>query len=168
MKFLHYIDAISEYTHKVFRWLAVILTITVLYEVIARYLFTRPTIWAFDAAMLFYSLLFLMGAPWVLLQKKHITIDIFFNMFSPRGQAVITLIFYLVFLFPLSFVMIWYGGEDAYTSWACGEISNTSQWGEPIFLWRAILPVAFFLLFLQGIAGFVRTLVSLRRGTDGS
>ena len=168
MKFLHYIDTISEYSHKIFRWLAIILTITVLYEVAARYLFIRPTIWAFDAAMFFYSALFLMGAAWVLQQGKHIRIDIFFNMLPPRGQAIIDLVFYLVFLFPLSLVMIWYGGKDAYVSWICGEISNTSQWGEPLFLWRAILPVAFLLLFLQGIAEFVRTLASLRRKTDGS
>jgi TRAP-type mannitol/chloroaromatic compound transport system permease small subunit len=168
MKFLYYIDILSEYSHRIFRWVAVILTMTVLYEVAARYLFTRPTIWAFDAAMFFYSVLFLMGAAWVLQKGKHIRIDIFFNMFPPRGQAIINLIFYLVFLFPLSLVMIWYGGREAYVSWVSGEISNTSQWGEPIYLWRAILPVAFLLLFLQAIAEFIRVLLPLRRKTDGS
>jgi TRAP-type mannitol/chloroaromatic compound transport system permease small subunit len=166
MIFFHYIDIISDWSGRIVRWLALILSLVVLYEVIARYVFNRPTIWAFDTAMMLNSGIFLMGGAYVLWEKKHITVDVISRRFPQRIQALIDLIFYLVFLFPYAIVMVWYGGKAAAMSWAAREISNTSQWGELIFYWRAIIPVAFFLLFLQAIPELIRTIVSLRRKTS--
>ena len=166
MRFFHYIDGISLWSGKIVRWLALILSIVVLYEVMARYLFNRPTVWAFDTAMMLNSAIFLMGGAYVLWENKHIRVDVIFNRFPHRIKVFIDLIFYIVFLFPLAIVMTWYGGKAAVLSWAGREISNTSQWGELIFYWRAVIPVAFFLLFLQAIPEFIRTLMSLRRKTN--
>ena len=162
MRFLHYIDSISIWTGKIFRWLALILSLVVLYEVLARYIFNRPTIWAFDTAMMLYSMLFILGGAYVLREKRHIRVDVIFNLFSLRTQAVIDIVFYLVSFFPYTVVMIWYGGKIAYMSTLSREISNTSQWGEPIYPWRWLIPVGFFLLFLQGIPEFIRTIQQMR------
>ncbi|MCK4788526.1 MAG: hypothetical protein KAV87_32595, partial [Desulfobacteraceae bacterium] len=63
-------------------------------------------------------------------------------------------------------VMIWYGSKIAYMSTLALEISNTSQWSEPIYPWRWLIPVGFFLLFLQGIAEFIRTVQQMRRKSN--
>lgn len=162
MKFLQQIDNISMWTGKIFRWVALILSLVVIYEVSARYLFNRPTIWAFDTAMILYSMLFIFGGAYVLWEKKHIRVDVIFNLFSLRTQAIIDIVFYLAFFFPYTVVMIWYGGKIAYMSTVAREISNTSQWGEPIYPWRWLIPIGFFLLFLQGIPEFIRTIQQMR------
>lgn len=166
MRIFHYIDAISIWSGKIVRWLALILSIVVLYEVTSRYLFGRPTIWAFDTAMMLNSGLFLLGGAYVLFEKRHIRVDVIFNRFPHHIKVFIDLIFYVVFLFPFASVMTWYGWKATAMSWAAREISNTSQWGELIFFWKAVIPVAFFLLLLQGIPEFFRTVFSLRRKTD--
>jgi len=168
MNILQTIDRISISTSKIVKWLALILSATVLFEVGARYLFGRPTLWAFDVTMFLYSAFFMLGAAWVLQEQKHIRIDVFYNMLPKRGRAIVDIFFYLLFFFPLAGVMIWYGTQMAYDSWLSDEISNTSQWGEKIYLWRAIIPVSFFLLFLQGIAEFIRTLNKLWSDKHGS
>ena len=45
-KFLQIIDSISEWSGRIFMWLIVPLTVVVVYEVIARYFFQSPHIWA--------------------------------------------------------------------------------------------------------------------------
>jgi TRAP-type mannitol/chloroaromatic compound transport system permease small subunit len=162
----YYIDSISIWSAKIFRWAVLILTIVVLYEVLARYIFNSPTIWAFDTAMMFYSMVFLFGGAFVLYEKKHIRVDVLFNLLSTRTRAIIDVVFYLVFFFPFVVAVIWQGGESAYISWLAREISNTSQWGEPIYPLKFMIPLGFFLLFLQGISELILTIKSIRGRRD--
>ncbi|OGP64605.1 MAG: hypothetical protein A2169_11390 [Deltaproteobacteria bacterium RBG_13_47_9] len=162
MKIEDYIDRISLWSGDIVRWLAVVLTVVVLIEVFARYLFNSPTVWAFDSAMMIYSAMFLGGAAYVLLVKTHIRVDVIFNMLPPRTRLILDLIYYIVFFFPYAFVMIGYGSKLAINMTIAGEISNTSQWLEPIWPWRWMIPVGFLFFLLQGIAEFIRTIKSLR------
>ncbi|MDD5206371.1 MAG: TRAP transporter small permease subunit [Desulfobacterales bacterium] len=162
MKISNLIDRISLWSGNIIRWLSVVLTAAVLYEVAARYLFNSPTIWAYDTAMMIYSVLFLGGAAYVLMVKTHIRVDVLFNMLPQRVQMILDLIYYVVFWLPYIFVMIWYGSKMAYQSMVAEEISNTSQWLEPIWPWRWVIPAGFILLLLQCIAEILRTIQSLK------
>jgi TRAP-type mannitol/chloroaromatic compound transport system permease small subunit len=162
MKFEDYIDRFSIWSGNIIRWLAVVLSVVVLFEVVARFLFNRPTIWAFDAAMMVYSVMFLFGAAWVLQIKAHIKVDVIQNMLPRRTQLILDLIYWIVFFFPFLFVMIWWGSKLAINMTIAGEISNTSQWLEPIWPWRWVIPVGFFLLLLQAVAEFIRLIRSLK------
>jgi TRAP-type mannitol/chloroaromatic compound transport system permease small subunit len=162
MKIEDYIDRISLWSGDIVRWLAVVLTIVVLYEVGARFLFNAPTIWAFDLAMMIYSAHFLGGAAYVLMIKTHIRVDVLFNMWSHRTRSILDLVYYIVFLFPFIFVMIWFGSKLAINMTIAEEISNTSQWLEPIWPWRWVVPAGFLLLLPQAIADFIRNIKSLK------
>lgn len=162
MRITDHIDRISLWSGNIVRWLSVALAVVVLYEVAARYLFNSPTIWAYDTAMMIYSVLFLGGAAYVLLVKTHIRVDVIFNMLPQRAQMTLDLIYYIVFWLPYIFVMIWFGCKIAYQSTVAEEISNTSQWLEPIWPWRWVIPAGFVLLGLQCLAEIVRTVESLR------
>ena len=162
MKILEYIDAIGEWSGLAARWLALALSAVVIFEVISRYLFNAPTIWAFDMAMMLTSMLFLLGAAYVMKQNAHIRVDVIYRMLPARLQHIIELIYYVFCFFPFTLVMVWYGSKAARYSWMAREISNTSQWGETVYWWKAVIPLAFFLLLLQGIAEFVRAIITFR------
>jgi TRAP-type mannitol/chloroaromatic compound transport system permease small subunit len=166
MRILASIDAISDWSGRVVRWLGLLLSLAVIYEVISRYLFNRPTIWAFDVAMMLNSMLFLLPAAYMLKGNAHIRVDVLLGMFPRKVQLAIECIFYLVFFFPFTLVMVWYGSRATRFAWMASEISNTSQWGEPIAWWKGVIPLAFFLLLLQGIAEFSRTLAALAKPTQ--
>lgn len=163
MRILAVIDAVSAWSGRTIRWLGLLLSAAVIYEVVARYAFNRPTIWAFDVAMMLTSTLCLLPAAYLLKENAHIRVDVLLLMFPVRVQQAIECIFYLVFFFPFTLVMVWYGGRATRFAWMASEISNTSQWGEPIAWWKGVIPLAFFLLFLQGIAGFARLLAAMAR-----
>jgi len=162
MKIEDSIDRVSLWSGYIVRWLAVILTAVVLYEIVSRYLFNMPTIWAYDTTMMIYSVMFLSGAAYVLLEKTHIRVDVLFNMLPQRVQMILDLIYYFVFWLPYIFVMIWFGSKIAYQSTLAEEISNTSQWLEPIWPWRWVIPAGFVLLLLQCVAEIIRTIKSLK------
>jgi len=161
---LAYVDTISERSGKVVRWLIVALVAVVAGDVIARYVFNRPSIWGYDTALYIYSYFFLLGGAYVQRQRAQIRVDVLFNRFPPRARVAIEILFFLAFYFPVCIVFMWYGGKAAAHSFAIREISNLSPWGEPVGPLRAAIPLAFFLLFLQGIAEFIRHLVFLVKG----
>ncbi len=166
MRVLACIDAVSDWSGRIARWLGLFLSLAVIYEVMSRYLFNSPTIWAFDVAMMLTSILSLVPAAYLLKENAHIRVDVLLNLFPVRLQQAIEAAFYLVFLFPLSLVMIWYGFRATRFAWAASEISNTSQWGEPIAWWKGVIPLAFLLLFLQGVAQFIRVLAAIARPVE--
>ena len=53
-------------------WLNVPLVLAVAYEVIARYFFNAPTIWAYDVTYMLYAAIFMLGAAYALhLGRTH-------------------------------------------------------------------------------------------------
>jgi TRAP-type mannitol/chloroaromatic compound transport system permease small subunit len=112
--------------------------------------------------MMVYSVMFLFGAAWVLQIKAHIKVDVIQNMLPRRTQLILDLIYYIVFFFPFLFVMIVFGTKLAISMTIAGEISNTSQWLEPIWPWRWVIPAGFLLLLPQAVAEFIRIIKSLR------
>ncbi len=157
MKLRDHFDRISLWSGKIIRWLSALLTAVVLFEVASRYLFNKPTIWAYDTAMMVYSALFIGGAAYVTLVRSHIRVDVLFNMLPKRVQMILDLVYYIIFWLPYTFVMILYGSKIAYQSTVAEEISNTSQWLEPVWPWRWLIPAAFVLVLLQCISEIVRT-----------
>ena len=59
----------------------------VAYEVIARYVFNAPTIWAFDVTYMLYGTLFMLGAAYALHKGAHIRTDFFWEQFSIRKKG---------------------------------------------------------------------------------
>ena len=79
------------------------LVLATCYEVLARYAFGAPTIWAYEIGYTLTGSHFLLGMAYTLAVGAHIRIDIFSGKFSPRTRALIDLSAYAVML-PL---LIW-------------------------------------------------------------
>lgn len=155
---LNVIDKISEISGKLFAWLIIPMVAGLLYEVIARYVFNAPTIWAYDLTYMLYGAHFIMGAAFLLSLGGHIRIDVFYNYLSPRGKAIMDLCGYLVLFFPVVAALLIYGTEYAIFSWSMGERTSISAWRPIIYPLKAIFALGILLLLLQGIATFIRNL----------
>jgi len=164
MRYLRWIEVVSEFAGRFASYLILVLVVVVCYDVLMRYLFNSPTVWAFDAALHLYSVAFLVGGCWVLKMKAHIKVDVLYNLFPPRMRATINLIFYLFLFFPLCYFLLRHGAVYAYTSFKMAEVSRTSPLHEPIWPLKTFIPIAFLLLSLQGIVEFVRDLTNLIKG----
>ena len=159
---LNNIDQINEWVGRIFCFAILILMFTVSYEVIMRKFFGFPSTWSYDIAKQSYAFHFLMIAGYTLLHKQHVAVDVFSSLLSARKKAIIDIIGYLIFFFPLSFVMIWFGVDFAKTSWMEMEKAR-HVFPIPLYPIKTVIPLAFTLLFLQGLSHFIRRIYSLAR-----
>jgi TRAP-type mannitol/chloroaromatic compound transport system permease small subunit len=159
------INNISIWVAKVVRWLLIILAVIVVYETIRRNLFGAPTAWALSLSYQLYAAIFMLGAAHTLSLGAHLRISFLWEGFSSRKKAACELVFYLAIFFPMIAIFSIYGTEWAWDSWKCLELEppSESNWMEPIYPFKTILPVAFYLLGIQGITEFLRNLFIIVR-----
>ena len=83
-KFIDYIAWLSA-------WLFCVAGFMLSYEVIARYFFLSPTIWAAELSQI--SLIYgtLLAMPWALKARKHIQINLVINQLSKTNKKFINI-----------------------------------------------------------------------------
>jgi TRAP-type mannitol/chloroaromatic compound transport system permease small subunit len=156
------IDALSTATGWLAGWLIVPMTLAVTYEVVARYAFNAPTIWAYDTTYMLFSTQFMLAAAYTLLRGGHIRTDVFYERWSPRTRAIIDAVSYVLFFFPGMAFVLYAGSVEAWHAWEIGERSDWSPWRPVIYPLKAVIPVTAVLLLLQGFSELVKCLRVIR------
>ncbi|HBS51436.1 MAG TPA: C4-dicarboxylate ABC transporter substrate-binding protein [Coxiellaceae bacterium] len=164
-QFINWVNLLSTITGKSASLIIYPLMFSLLYEVIARYVFNSPTVWAYDISYMLYGTYFIIGAAYVQLLNRNIAIDIFSSKFSKRKHAIIYTIGYLIFLFPVLIALFWKGIDNAYLSYLQQERSTYSSWEPLLWIFKSMLPIGIFFLLLQAICDFCKY-VNLSLGGD--
>lgn len=163
MKF--FLTVIDTFNARVGQVIALILLPTlfcILYEIIARYVFAKPTMWASELMIYFCAVLYVLGAAWTLQVGRHVKIDMVYSRLSPRGQRVLDLITFPFFTLYLV-MLLWVGFRFALDSIAIRESSGT-PWNPPIYPMKSIFVIGCAMLMLQGAAKFIRDIYYVRSG----
>ena len=126
------------------------------YDVVMRYFFKAPTKWAYELTWMEYGALFMLGGAYGLRHHIHVRVDVIYNTYSPRAQAIFDALMYLIIFFPLYTLLIIFGTQYAAYSWTIWEHSYLSYWQPAVYPIKTVIPVAFTLFLLQGLAEFVR------------
>jgi TRAP-type mannitol/chloroaromatic compound transport system permease small subunit len=155
-RFLSVVDHISEWVGNFSNFLIFGMLGVLLFEVLARYLFSAPTIWAHELSGFIFGTYFILLGANVLRIKGHVGIDILYGRFPVRVRAIIDLCTFIFFLL-VCITLIWWGGQVALQAWQSGE-RTTSDWLFPLAPIRTIIAIGAILLLLQGIAKFIRDL----------
>jgi TRAP-type mannitol/chloroaromatic compound transport system permease small subunit len=158
------VDRVSTFIGQFFAWSIVVLTFAVSFEVFSRYVFGRPTDWAFDASYILYGTLFIMAGAYALSRNAHVRGDFLYRAWQPRTQARMDLLLYFLFFFPGIIAFIYSGYGFAAQSWVTHEHSAYSPDGPPIYHYKTLIPVTGVFLLLQGVVEVVRCLVCLKTG----
>lgn len=163
-KIVQTIEGLSVWVGRAFGWCILILTLSVSYEVVVRYIFNAPTVWVFDMMVQMYGALFLMAGPYALAQDAHVRGDVLYRLFPVRWQARIDFVLYILFFFPGILALFWFGYEVAADSWRYQEVSWNSPARIQIYFFKSLIPVAGALLIFQGIAEMLRCWNAMRTG----
>jgi TRAP-type mannitol/chloroaromatic compound transport system permease small subunit len=163
-RLIRVIDKISTWVGKAFAWCILVLAFGVGYEVFVRYVLRDPTSWAFDISYMMYGTLFMMAGAYTLSRDGHVRSDVFTRLWKVRSQAWLELILYFLFFFPGVLALIVAGFDYASESYFYKEVSVMSPANIPIFQFKAVIPAAGALLFLQGIAEVCRCIICIRTG----
>lgn len=151
------IETISDIVGRVSSFLLIPLMIFSTMEVILRYGFNSPTIWAWDADIQLFSVLILSGGAYAYRYDMHVRVDVFIMHLSQRVRAILDLITSVLFFFAFIVLLI-VSSQEALTSFTLREQQSTF-WFSPIYPLKMLIPVAVFLFLLQGVAYVIRNLL---------
>jgi len=157
-------EKISNYTGKIFSWFIAILMLVVCIEVFKRYILNAPTAWIFDLNSMLYGTLFMMCGAYTLAQDGHVRGDFLYGSMKPTTQAKLDLALYVIFFLPGVLALVYAGYQYAGDSWRIGEHSNVTADGPPVYYFKSVIPLAGFLVLLQGVAEMIRCVVCIRTG----
>ncbi len=162
--FLYFVDSLSAWMGKMFAWCIVLLTFATVFEVFVRYVLNAPTSWAFDMAVQMYGALFMMAGAYTLSRDGHVRGDVIHRLLPIKYRASLDLTLYILFLMPGCVALVYYGYEFASDSWRYKEVSWSSPARTQIYFFKTIIPLAGFLVLLQGIAEAYRCVICIRTG----
>ena len=163
-KIFFFIDKFSTWVGQAFSWLIVALTLLVSWEVISRRFFDSPHAFTFDAMIMMYGTLFMMAGAYTLSKNGHVRGDVLYGFFTPRTQAGLDLMLYLLFFIPGIVALVWAGYYFAADSWAIKEHSSVTADGPPLYHFKTVIPLAGALILLQGLVEIVRCVMCLKTG----
>ena len=162
MKILEYIDMINDWVGRVLSMIIVVIMFIAAYEVVMRYFFSRPTIWVWEINSQLLCVSGAFAGGYAMLTDTHVSVDIISSRLSPRLRSLLNLITSpLFFIFVGS--LIWFGAQEAVRSIAVGE-REISTFASPLYITKSLIPIGAVLMFLQGIAKYVREYKTFKEG----
>ncbi len=128
------------------------------YEVVARYAFNAPTVWAYDVAYMLNGGLFLLAAAFTLAKNNHVRIDFLSVRLSIRSQHAINAAFYLVLLLPALALIARSSALSAWEAFATGKVEAVSPWQPRIWPFYTAIAAGLAMLWLQALIEALRHL----------
>lgn len=150
------VEFVSDWSGRVLWVLILLIMVLLLWEITLRYIFNAPTIWAHETCQHIFGAYSVLAGAYVLLYHKHVKVDLLWSRFSPRGRAIIDSFTYLAFFLFIG-IVLWQGWLIAWHAVQIMEVS-LRPYPIPIYPLKLTVPIAAFMILLQGLAHFIRSL----------
>jgi TRAP-type mannitol/chloroaromatic compound transport system permease small subunit len=138
-------------------WLILLIFVLLIVDVAMRYAVGRPSIWTSELAQLVFGFYAVIGGGYLLAERGHVNVDIFYGGFSRRRKALVDVATSVLFFLFVA-VLLYQSSSMAYESVQKLETSQ-SIWHPQIWPVKVAIPVAGVLILLQGL---VRLLSDIR------
>jgi TRAP-type mannitol/chloroaromatic compound transport system permease small subunit len=161
LAFSRLIDALNTRIGKAVTWLVLAaVVISAGNAVIRKTLDYSSNAWL-EIQWYLFSAIFLLCAAYTLFRNEHIRIDVVAGHFSKRTQTWIDVLGTIFFLFPMVALVLYEGWPWFVRAWLSEEISASAG---GLILWpaKALVPLGFFLLGLQGVSELIKRIAFLK------
>ena len=155
LKLSRAIDALSERVGKATIWLVLVVTLISAANAFVRYTFNYSSNGLLAIQWCLFSAIFLLCAGYTLMRNEHVRIDVISGRFSPRTHAWIDIIGTLFFLAPMAVAVLYLSWPIFINAYLNNEYSSNAG-GLIVWPVRALVPIGFFLLILQGVSELIK------------
>lgn len=159
MGVIRFIEKISELSGRIAAVVVLPLVLAMVFEVVSRYVFSAPTLWAFEISYMMMGTIFLLGLSFALRNGQHVNVDFIHSHLSPRVIGIIDAIAYFV-LTCLLFWMTITLAKNVSDVYRTGEGSGLSAWNPVIWPYRMIYVFGFATFTLQAFGKFLENLLT--------
>lgn len=155
------IDSLNTWIGRHVAWLIVIAAVISAGNAVIRKLFdTSSNAWL-ELQWWLFAAAFLFAAPWTLKDNEHIRIDVLSANLTQRWRNIIEVAGHVFFLLPTAALVLYTSWHYAAISWLQNEQSKDAG-GLPQWPIKAIIPIAFALLFAQGLSELIKRVAIMR------
>lgn len=148
------IDRLSLFLGRVTMLLVVILVAVMFYEVMLRYIFERPTLWANELSLWMAGFIFLLSGLYSMQQRNHIRIYLLYDVL-PRPVQRICDVISTALICVFAFAMIWGSWNEARDKFLRWETFGTA-FDPPIpATLKPLVLLVIVLVSLQAIANLI-------------
>jgi len=158
------IDLFSKWVGNIVCWITIPLIFAMVFEVLARKLFTAPTMWAYDMSRFLYGALFMLGAGYALSKGVHIRADFLYRNFKVKTQGLIDFWLYILFYFPGLLVFLYMTIGFVQESIMRGERGMDTSWMPYMWPIKSCLLIGIIFLLIQGISELFKSYWAATRG----
>lgn len=149
------IDKFSEALGHTIRWLVLAAVLISAGNAIMRKAFNVGSNAYLEIQWYLFAGVFMLGVGYVFLKNAHVRIDFISSRLSKRTNAVIDILGILIFIGPLSVLMVELSWPLFAQAWTSGEMSQNAggliRW--PVLL---LIPVGFGILLLQSLSELIK------------
>ena len=173
---IKFIDLLNLWVGRLACLLSVPLMGIIVYEVVSRNLFAvfaaygrdefarsiglGPTQWVLDFSAMIAGALFMLGAGYALMRGVHIRADFIYRNWPVERQMTVDTALYLLFYFPAMLFFFWVSFEYTLKAWVNWERAFSGAMA-PLAPARTAMPLAAFLLLLQGVSEVLKALYEM-------
>ncbi len=155
------IDAATRILGQSVAWLIVAAAIISAGNAIMRKTFDMSSNAWLELQWWLFSAVFLLAAPWTLALNEHIRIDILNQRLPQWARNAIEIVGHLFFLLPMAGIVVWTSWPFFITSYEQNEQSS-NYGGLPQWPAKFLIPLAFSILFIQGISELIKRIAIMR------
>ncbi|SNS72210.1 TRAP-type mannitol/chloroaromatic compound transport system, small permease component [Noviherbaspirillum humi] len=162
-----FIDALNEKVGSLVSWALLAAVLICTGNAFVRYLLNTSSNAWLEIQWYLFSAIFLLATSYTLKRNEHVRIDVIAGRFSKRTQVWIDIFGFLVFLLPITLIILYYAIPYAWISFQAQEVSSNAG---GLIVWPAkfLIPAGFMLLVLQGISELIKRIAFLQGKIDAS
>lgn len=170
---MQWLKKIIAFCDRINEWIGAYLVCTIVFifvaiifsNVVMRYVFNTSFVFMAELEWHLFAMIFLLGAGYTLLHDRHVRVDIFYSTMSRKKKAVINCLGVLFLLVPSCWLVLTTSIPWVISAYQIGEVSIDPGGIPARFAIKAMLPIGYGLILLQGVSMFLSNLMILIEDT---
>ncbi|MBF0111241.1 MAG: TRAP transporter small permease [Desulfamplus sp.] len=159
-KFLKFVEKMNEKIGKASASLIFVFMLLMVYEVIARYFFESPTIWAHEICGFIFAAYIALTGGWVLLEKGHVAVDIIYQYFPRKAKCIADIAVSITGFFMFG-ILFWQGYKFAWHAIKTNQHSHT-LFAPPMWPVKIMISIGALLFIIQLAANISRSVIDYK------
>jgi TRAP-type mannitol/chloroaromatic compound transport system permease small subunit len=140
----------------------ILLLFNVFYDVVMRYAFNDVSIGMQELEWHLFSAVFLLGIPYAIRENSHVRVDILYDSWTPRTQALINLFGAIFFILPFVILVTYFSIKFSFDAYQMGEGSGDPGGLPYRWLIKGLIPFSFIMMGLVSLGIITSSILNLK------
>ena len=147
-------------------WLVAVIVAVMIFEVVSRYVFDKPTLWANELSLWLAGILYLFAGLYAMRERAHIRVTILYDALPPKGKRALDFLAMLV-VAAFAALLVFGSFDSVWQTVARWERFGTA-WNPPIpATMKALVLIVTVLVAVQAVSNFIADFDKAQDGDGG-